>query len=96
MIIIEDQEFTLKNENAFFLLAPYSSILKAVIYEQWKIGLAKKCAINQKSAIFMQSSWHSFEFAYPWAGHFAKISACLEENCRYFTISKLYGRYISK
>ena len=58
-----------------------------VRYEQQKIGLAHKCAINKKSAIFIQSSWYSNKITYPWASYFAKISAWLEENCRFFSIS---------
>ena len=36
-----------------------------VRYEHQKIGLAKKCAINTKSAIFIQSGLYSTNSTYP-------------------------------
>ena len=42
--------------------------------EQWKIGLAKKCAMNKKSVIFIQLNWYFIKSMYPWASFFDKIS----------------------
>ena len=41
-------------------------------------------SIRKKSAIFIQSGWYSTKIFYPWASQFGKISAGLEENCRFF------------
>ena len=60
-------------------------------YEQWKIGLAQQCAIDKESAIFIQSTWYFTKITYPGVRHFAKISAWLEENCRFFTTVRPRG-----
>ena len=60
------------------------SLNSNIRYEQCKIGLAQKYDIDEKSAVFIQSSWYSTNISYPRASHFGKISAWLEENYSFF------------
>jgi len=55
-------------------------------YEQQKIGLAQNYTIK-KSAFFIKLGWYSTKIFNPWANHVTRISAWLDEHCRFLPIA---------
>ena len=46
--------------------------------------LAQKCAINEKSTIFVQFCSNFAYMTISWIGQFDKVSLILDKNCRFF------------
>ena len=52
---------------------------QCIRYEQQKVGLNQKYAINKNSTIFIQLSWYSTKMASSWVGNFDRISTWWDE-----------------
>ena len=78
----------MQDQNVWGWNTGLDSIKKTILWGKSNINMTGlNCSIDKKSAVFIQSGWYSTSIFYPWASHFGKISAELEENCRFFLIS---------
>ena len=59
---------------------------------QKKSRMAQNFAINKKSTIVVQSLWNLVKIFISWVLYVARISAGLDQNCGFFTNSKVLGQ----
>ena len=77
----------------FLALLHKETSLHAKIEGESKLfGLAQKFAINKKSTIVVQSLWNLVKIFISWVLYVARISAGLDQNCGFFTNSKVLGQ----
>ena len=76
----------------FVIYCHFVSCFVVLEGEQKKSRQAQNFAINKKSTIVVQSLWNLVKIFISWVLYVARISAGLDQNCGFFTNSKVLGQ----
>ena len=81
----------LLDESEFCFYGLITILAKLEGYSQ-NLRLGQNLAISKKSTVFVQRLWNLVKIINPWVGNIGKISAELDQKCRFFINANIFGQ----